>query len=160
VVLPHNQHIMKNYPLKKIFTFVLLLVFVTGVYGQATSKPSVFQNQPNEITMNNAVLDALFAQGVNTPVHIALTNNFILTGTLTNIIEPASNQKSLIIKISNFNNLVFSISKISDIHTPQKYVGRLLNAQQYADYYELVQENGIYKLKKQQTEQILVPCKQ
>jgi hypothetical protein len=149
---------MKNYPLKKT-TFILFLLALAGfANAQATTKPQAFQNYPTEIGCNSAILDALFTQTENTPVNLTFANNFTITGTLTGI-DKSTTVKTLIIKVSNFSNMLFSISRVSDIHTPEKYVGRLMNAQAYADYYELVLDNGQYKLKKQLTDNVLTPCK-
>jgi hypothetical protein len=160
VALPHNPLKMKYHPLKKITLLVLCSAFSFLVHAQNANKPTIFQNYPSEIGCSTTQLDALFTQAENTPVLLTLTNGFTIIGTLSSVIAKSPNVKSLIVKVSNFSNIVFSVSKISDIYTPEKYVGRLMNAQQYADYYELMQDNGIYKLKKQLSENVFAPCKQ
>jgi hypothetical protein len=144
--------------LKKLFSIVVV-VFLASTATAQNAKTTIFTNQPNEISCTAAQLDAVFNQPVSSDIRLTLTPNFSLLGKVQSSIEKQANLKSVIIRLSNFPDVIFSISKISDQYTTERYVGRLMSSK-YSDAYELIlQENGTYTFSKKITDHIIQPCK-
>jgi hypothetical protein len=144
--------------LKKLFPITVAIFLANNATAQNT-KTAIFANQPNEISCTAAQLDAVFNQTVNSDISLTLTPNFVLLGKVQSSLEKQANLKSVIIRLSNFPDVIFSISKISDQYTSERYVGRLMS-NKYSDAYELfLQENGSYIFSKKITDHIIQPCK-
>jgi hypothetical protein len=144
--------------LKKLFPITVAIFLANNATAQNT-KTAIFANQPNEISCTAAQLDAVFNQTVNSDISLTLTPNFVLLGKVQSSLEKQANLKSVIIRLSNFPDVIFSISKISDQYTSERYVARLMS-NKYSDAYELfLQENGSYIFSKKITDHIIQPCK-
>lgn len=144
--------------LKKLFP-ITVAAFLANAATAQNAKPSIFANQPNEISCTTAQLDAVFNQAVNSNINLPLTPDFVLLGKVQSSIEKQVNLKSVIIRLTNFSDVIFSISKISDQYTSERYVGRLISSK-YSDAYELLlQEKGTYTFSKKITDHIIQPCK-
>ncbi len=144
--------------LKKLLPITFAVALSQNAAAQNT-KTAIFANQPNEISCTAAQLDAIFNQAVNSNISLNLSPSFVLLGKVQSSIEKQANLKSVIIRLTNFPDVIFSISKISDQYTSERYVGRLMS-NKYSDAYELfLQENGSYTFSKKVTEHIIQPCK-
>jgi hypothetical protein len=150
---------MKNPISYLLVSLFMILSSNTGVYAQATAtKPSLFDNQPNEVEVSAATLANIINAAEGTPVTVSLTNTFFLNGLVVSNVQKYSNLKTVIVKLLNYPDVTLSISKMSDIHTPEKYVGRIIGLK-FSDSYELHLNNNIYTLKKQKTDNLVQPCK-
>jgi hypothetical protein len=149
---------MKNRIYAMAFSMLFVLTGSSSLQAQnGTGKPKVFESLPEEIICNTQSFDALFLLPENSPVQTALANNFTITGTLTAVTQKYNNLRTLIIRLTNYPDVLLSLSRISDTNLPEHYVGRLISSR-YSDGFEIHLENNVYKLKKIITDQVIQPC--
>ena len=158
---------MKKLKVMKTINKILMIVFVSVVAlitsklqaQNTTNKPNAFDNYAAELTANQATMEQLFTMQKGTAVNMPIATNLMLVGSVASNVQVYNNLQTVIVRLTNFPNVVLSISKLSDKYTPEKYVGRLLSSN-YADAFEVEQLGNSYILKKQITAQIIQPCKQ
>ena len=151
---------MKN-PIIIILTSLLTFCSViTFAQTTSTARPYLFNNYPDVIKCTAAQLSAFFtaAQGQN--VNVSFNNNLTLTGTVKRSFIKYNNLQTVIVKLSGFNNILFSVSKRTDQYDNIIYAGHLFD-NAYADGYEIKktgQEN--YQFTKISMDKILPTCNQ
>jgi hypothetical protein len=151
---------MKNLVFKSIAIFIISLSLYSNAKAQSvTFKTAAFENYANEIVCDVNALNQLFTKSTGETVQLNLGANLSIIGTVKSAIQKQTNLKTMVVALSNFPNVVFSISKLSDIYTPEKYVGRLMGST-YNDLFELVLTDGVYTLKKHQYNNVIMPCHQ
>jgi uncharacterized protein YdeI (BOF family) len=84
----------------------------------------------------------------------------LFNGTVTGNTVKYSNLQSVTIKLPEFDNLIFSISKITNDDKTVTYVGRIIN-KKYADGYELKKDaSNNYQFVKFETDKLIPECSQ
>ncbi len=143
-----------------MFCLVLLsLTAVTGFAQQAkVVKPTLFSKLPGTINCTAAELSKYFAVAQGQSTKLSLGNTFKANGLVASNLVKYKNLQSLAIKLPEFNNAVFSLSKRIDEKNNAIYTGRIIN-QLNADAYELKRVEGDkYQLVKINLETILPDC--
>lgn len=141
---------------------VLLTLFAATSYSQnrQAGKPLLFADFPTTIHCTEAQLSSFFTASKGQKINVSLANNFSLSGPVTSNLVKYSNLQTIIIKLSDFKNSLFSLSKQTDQANQINYVGRIINPL-YADGFELKRTpDGNYQLIKIDVEKILVNCNQ
>jgi len=138
---------------KTVMLFGLLLC-MAGAKAQSSQAPHLFDAFPNTISCNIIELERIFSIPEGTNVQIVLSTNFIYRGSILNSIQRYSNLKSVLIKSSNFDAAMFSISRRVNDDNTITYVGRILN-KNYADGYELIKQGNSFILNKIELKEIL-----
>ena len=142
-------------------TGLFSLFFLIGIaQGPTNNKPLLFSKFPETINCTSTQLNGFFegVQGQN--IKVSFNNTLILAGNVKSNIVKYSNLQTVMIKLSAFNNILFTLSKRSDGHENITYVGHLFD-NAFADGYELKQIDKLnYKLIKISTEKILPTCNQ
>lgn len=140
---------------------LLNLVAVNGkAQNIAGSRPALFASFPSSIDISAVNLDNIFAIAEKQNVNVSLANGFVLSGPVTSKLAKYSNLQTMVIRLLNFSNTLFSLSKQTDQNNNSVFVGRILNPL-YADGFELQQKpDGNYQLIKTDTEKIFVTCNQ
>jgi hypothetical protein len=151
---------MKNIVYKTLAILIVSITLVNSTKAQnVTFKTNAFDNYANEIVCNVNGLNELFTKSAGETIQINLGNNFTVVGTVKSSVQKYVNLKTMIVALTNFPNMIFSISKLSDSYTAEKYVGRIIGST-YNDLYELMLINGEYKLQKQQYANVVMSCPQ
>lgn len=133
--------------------FVMLFT-MAGAEAQSTQAPHLFDAYSNSISCNSAELERIFSIAEGTQVQLALGTNFLFKGSVLNSIQRFPKLKSVLIKSSNFDAAMLSISKRVNADNSITYIGRILS-ETYADGYELVKQESNYILNKIKQKEIL-----
>lgn len=142
--------------MKTLYTTILALAIILTTQAQST-KPAAFASYASEIPCNTTSLDQLMAQPSGTTVQVAIANGLTLIGNVIANVQKYDNLKTVIVELTNFPGVQLSVSKLSDVYTPEKYVGRMLgNA--YNDAYEIITTSNGYKLVKVEQQHVIQPC--
>lgn len=152
-----------KYLLTKITCAVLLtLIAVTGYTQQNTRpvKPAMFSKQPSTINCTALELSKFFAVAQGENASLSFDNTFKTKGVVASNLVKYKNLQSLAIKLPEFNNAMFSLSKRIDENNNVVYTGRIIN-QLSADAYILKRvDANKYQLIKTDLETILPTCAQ
>lgn len=148
---------MKHPTLKWFFTIVTVAALQASYAQKTDPKQSAFSLQPQEVIITTSTLQNVINLKSGSPVNINLTNSFVLIGTVASSLQKYDNLKSLIIKLTNYPDMVFNISAITEPNKEIRYVGRIIGSK-YTDAYEIEYSNNTYKLKKQITEHLIQTC--
>lgn len=141
---------------------VLLVIFTASVSAQSAASPKkyLFSSYPAVIDLTETQLSNLFIGEKGPSTTLALGGNFSLEGPIVSNTTKFNCLHTLVIKLTAFNNILFSITKRKTEENSFVYVGHIFN-NIYADGYELVKNNGnAYQLIKIETEKILPACSQ
>lgn len=149
--------------MKQLFTtirVVLLLLLAANGFSQTNNRNLLFSNYPGIINCTDAQLANFFTGEQGQTVSVAFDSQFTLQGTITSKIKNYSNLQTVVVKLSAFNNISFSISKRIDENNQAVYRGHLVN-KAYTDGYELSKSTtGNYEFVKVETEKLLPTCSQ
>lgn len=145
-------------------TLGILLLLLTAATGysqnQRSGKPLIFSKLPVTINCSEAQLSSFFTAAKGAKVNVTLANNFSLAGPVVSNQVKYSNLQTIVIRLSSFNDALFSLSKQTDKNNKVTYVGKIMSPS-YADGFELKQKtDGTYELNKIDLEKILVNCSQ
>ncbi|MBL0145547.1 MAG: hypothetical protein IPP48_07100 [Chitinophagaceae bacterium] len=147
----------------KAFPLMMLSIFITITsFSQSgpAAKPTLFNNFPASIACNEPELERIFSITEGQQIAVVFQNGFTVNGTVTTNIVRYSNLQSVVIKSPQFDNAVFSISKVTNTDRSITYTGRIIN-QNYFDGYELKKDaSGNYTLSKIETDKTLHTCNQ
>jgi hypothetical protein len=149
---------MKNCTL--IVGICLCVLSSIQMQAQKTSSAKVylFKNYPSVINCTEAQLAGLFEYGSNAEVNLTLTNDFTLKGPVKWWAKKYSNLQTISLKLTNFQNIVFAVSRRYDAADNFTYVGHLYSSE-FADGYELKKTGSTsYQFVKIATDRILQLC--
>jgi len=141
---------------------VLLSLYAVTSFAQnnLANKPSLFSQYPDIIICTPAQLNSFFETEQGQNVRVSFNNNLTLAGNVKSKLSKYSNLQTVVIKLSAFNNILFSLSKRTDQHEIVTYVGHLFD-NAYADGYDLKKaDNGNYQFTKISMAKILPDCNQ
>jgi hypothetical protein len=137
-----------------------LLAFNTQSQNLHSGRPALFSSLPATLDCTAAQLAGLFSAPVNETVQIQFENKVSLSGLVSGNHVKYSNLQTIIIRLTGYNNSLFSLSRQTDRNNNVNFVGRVLNPL-YADGFQLIRKaNGDYQLKKIDTDKIIVNCSQ
>ncbi|UEG50329.1 hypothetical protein LK994_02420 [Ferruginibacter lapsinanis] len=153
---------MKHLLTKITCAVLLTLIAVTG-YTQQNVRPvkqALFTKQPSTINCTADELSKFFAVAQGADATVSFSNTFKTKGIVAGNTVKYKNLQSLAIKLPEFNNAIFSLSKRIDKNNNVVYTGRIIN-QANADAYLLKQiDANKYQLIKTDLETILPTCAQ
>jgi len=143
---------------------IALLLIITSIGAQAqtstVTKPAVFNNFPAKINCSATELNRAFATTLNQSINLSFSDNFSFKGEVVSNIQRYDNLQTAVIKSSDFSDMVFMVSKITNKDKSITYVGRMMN-KRYSDGYELKKDaQNNYQLIKIETDKILQVCSQ
>lgn len=103
-------------------------------------------------------LDKIFNSTQGQQVSVAFADNFTFSGNVTVNMLKRSDLQTTIITSPDYNNTIFSISRLMDKEGNLSYVGRIIN-KNYFDGYELMKNpSGNYQLTKIETDRVMPIC--
>lgn len=141
--------------------FALLCLFTTlnSTAQKATDpKPFLFKNYPAVIDCTEAQLAGFFAKGNDVEVSVSLSGDLTLKGPVKWWAKQYSYLQTVSVKLTNFSNILFSVTRRYDSNNNFIYVGHLMSPD-FADGYELKRSgDNNYRLVKVATEEILQIC--
>jgi hypothetical protein len=136
---------------------VLLCLIVSGSHAQQKQKKFLFKDYPSVINISEAQLEKLFVPGTSEDVGVE-AKQIKLNGPVTTRINKYKNLQTVVLRLTGFGNVLFSVSKRQEPGNTTVYSGRILNTA-YADGYELRKNtDNTYSLEKFETEKIFTPC--
>lgn len=142
------------YPMKNLKTGILCLLFVIScIFANAQSlpvrepdlnKPSLFLQLPERMNINIANLENMLQNEMGRQVSFTLAANFTFEGTVSSVASKYENTvNSIVIRSTNLQGAVLTLSKISRGGGTSYFVGRIISFQ-HGDGYEINFENGQY----------------
>jgi hypothetical protein len=136
----------------------MLASFSTQAQKKSSAKPSLFKDYPAVINCTEAQLASLFTFDNNVEVTIMFPNGLTLKGPVKWWAKKYSSLQTVSIKLTEFNNILFSVTRRYDAANNFVYVAHLFNTE-YADGYELQHKEGSnYQLVKMDTDKIIQIC--
>ncbi len=124
------------------------------------AKPYLFSQYPKAINCTASQLNSFFSSRQGEKVNVSFDNTINLGGNIISNISKYSNLQTVVVKLSQFNNISFTLSKIIDEDNQLVYAGHLFNPA-YADGYELKKmDRENYQFIKIEMEKILPTCNQ
>jgi hypothetical protein len=139
---------------------MLLFIITAAAQNSAGSKPSLFSNFPDKINCTNAEFEKAFSGTVNGEVSLLFSSNFLFNGVVISNVTKYTNMQSVTVKLKDFADAIFTVTKITMPGGAAEYRGRIVNIK-YADGYELRKDAlGSYQLIKFETDKMLQDCKQ
>lgn len=148
---------MKTAIFKRMVVALSVLICLQGLAQKKPPKPNAFDNYGKELVCFNSALDRIMNSETGALIETDLANNFKITGTVISNVQKYGNLKTVLVRLTNFPNLVLSLSKLSDKNTKEHYAGRIISSD-FNDAYEIVLENGAYKMKKKMVEEVIPIC--
>lgn len=149
---------MKHCTLILCVSLCLFTSLSTQAQRIASKKVYLFKNYPSVINCTEAQLAGLFNYGNNEEVSLSLENNFTLKGPVKWWAKKYSNLQTVSLKLIEFQNILFSVSRRYDAADNFTYVGHLYSTD-FADGYELKKVGGTsYQFVKIETDRILQLC--
>jgi hypothetical protein len=137
-----------------------LFTVTTNAQSSTGLKPKIFASFPATVLCSEQELSKAFSTAVDQNISLSFSNNLLLNGTVTGNIVKYSNLQSVTIKLPEFDNVIFSISKITNGDKSITYVGRIIN-KKYADGYELKKDaSNTYQFVKFETDKLIPDCSQ
>ena len=128
---------------------LFLCIFLTLLYSKTDAQVRfLFNKYADSIEISEEELEYLFDQKPKASIEIMLEDDFNIKGIVLSSLQKYENMKSMIIHCSNFDDAIFSLSKITDEEDEYIFKGRILHSD-YDDGYELqMNEDGLYFLRK------------
>lgn len=136
----------------------LLASTSTKSQKRSSAKPSLFKEYPAVISCTEQQLASLFNYNNDTEVTLLLPDGLTLKGPVRWWAKKHSNLQAVSVKLTDFGNTLFSVSRRYDANNNFIYVAHLFNPD-YADGYELKRKEGSnYQLVKMETDKIIQIC--
>jgi len=152
---------MKHLLTKCICAVLFTLITATGftqIQNAHKVKPALFAKLPGTIKCTAAELNKFFAVAQGQSANVAFDNTLKTNGVITSNLAKFKNLQSLAIKLPEYNNAIFALSKINDENNNIIYSGRIIN-QMNSDAYELKKISADqYQLVKINLDDILQDC--
>ncbi len=137
---------------------LLMLCLTTASSFSQTVKKKVYAAYPDVIEFNSDELRNAFNKTAGANVSLYFSNELIISGTVINNTWKYDNLQSLIIKVPDFADAIFHISKQVDQQKNITYVGRIFSPDA-SDGYEIKQDmSGSYRLNKISVENLRPTC--
>ena len=150
---------MKRYATYAL-SVLLSFIMTTGFSQNNNPKPKQFSNFPETIDCSEQELSQVFNAAPGQNISLAFSNNFTFAGSVTSNLVKYANLQSAVIVSPDYNNTIFSVSKITNGDGSVSYIGRIIN-KNYFDGFELKKNtSGIYQLKKIETDRVIQDCMQ
>ena len=149
-------------------TLMVLLVLTTVTSfaqehssGRTTPvKPSLFNKFPDAIACSTEQLNGFFDRYEGDSINVSFGNTLMLEGAVKSHISRYGKLQTVVVKLSRFNNILFTLSKTTDQENQVAYAGHLFD-QAYADGYELKKiSREKYQFVKIEMAKILPACNQ
>ena len=144
----------------QILCVVLCMFIIINCSAQKTSstKTFLFKNYPSIINCTEAQLAGLFTYGNEVEVSLSLPGDLTLKGPVKWWAKKYSNLQTISVKLTDFHNILFSVTRRYDAASNFIYVGHLYGTD-FADGYELKKTTGTnYQFVKIETDRILQLC--
>ncbi len=136
----------------------LLTSLSTAAQKKSSAKPYLFKDYPTVINCTESQLASLFTYDNNVEVTLLLPNGLELKGPVRWWAKRYSNLQAISLKLTDFDNTLFSVSRRYDASNNFIYAAHLFHPD-YADGYELVRKDGNnYQLVKMETDKIIQIC--
>lgn len=124
------------------------------------AKPSLFTKFPDVINCSAGQLNSFFNSRQGDDIAVCFNSSLTLDGNIKSSFSKYSNLQTVVVKLPQFHNILFTISRIVDEDRQIVYTGHLFDTA-YADGYELKNKGGgNYQLVKIDMEKMLPTCNQ
>ena len=120
-----------------------------------TDKSSLFSTLPAKSVCNRLELEKIIQLPVSARVSLPLDNNLVLSGEVTEKVEPAAGIKNVNIRLSNFGNALFHVTFHQQPDNTYKITGRILHPGN-GEAVVITEENGKYYFTKHKMEFFMV----
>jgi hypothetical protein len=138
--------------------FVLTLLFYCGIASAQKNipinepdqnKPKLFTNLPDRIPVDISNLENLMKVETGKEVSLKSRDNNLqgFSGKVASIVNKYNNINSVVIRCSNFNGAILTLSSSTKSDGTVKFTGRIISFG-HGDLYELQNENNQYILVK------------
>jgi hypothetical protein len=145
-------------PSKPLLMLLLCLSTAAGYAQQTTpSRTTLFARFPQKIEVATDVFKNAFTATEGSNVSLSLGAGLVFNGIVLSNERKYGNLQNIVIRSAEYNNSLFSISKITNADNSISYVGRILN-NNAADGYEIKKAADSYSLQKFETGRILQDC--
>jgi len=134
--------------------FSLLFNFSANAQQQSNKESLLFAQAPDRVNCNPAILDQVFRVKNSSRVTLNISEQLSLTGEVTEQIAVSNDTQIINIRCSNYNNALFTLTRIREANQPERFIGRIIHPKSN-DAYVLVNENGGYQFKKQTLSQMM-----
>jgi hypothetical protein len=114
------------------------------------NKPNLFANLPGYIPVSIDAISSALNSPVGATVSITLSNElrFVIEGQVVSAVSKYENtMQSVVIRSTNFNGAVFTLTRTYAQDGSRKYTGRIVSLQ-HGDLYELQSRDGQFVLVK------------
>jgi hypothetical protein len=118
-------------------------------------KPLLFTDLPEQSGINRLVIEKIFAGAASGNVKIPIDNNRTIEGVLLEKITRNANLTTVNIKLPQYHEALFTISRITVLGQPVVFTGRIIHIN-YGDVLQLKQENERLFLLKEKQSALLV----
>jgi hypothetical protein len=151
---------MKNH-ITILCLVLFTLITVNGLaQSNRSSKVPLFETLPKIINCTTADLNQFFTVAKGQTVKSGISNQLNFNGSVINSTKQFSNLHSMAIKLPDFKDAVFSISKRMDENNKPVFIGHIIS-QNSTDGYELKKTGeDTYQFVKINMEDILPTCAQ
>jgi hypothetical protein len=124
------------------------------LHQQLPDKPSLFAALPDKIECSRSELESLFSISPSQKLSIRVNHSFQFDGVLLEKFERSSHLTSLNIRLKNYPDALFNISRIED-NDGVSYTGRIVSPK-HSDVLILKKEKDRYFFIKEQQRFLLV----
>jgi len=121
---------------------------------QSADKPSLFSSLPEKFECSFTQLEKLFSISPPQRISLKLNSAFEIDGILAEKFERSSHFTSINIKLSNYADALFNLSRTED-KSGVSYTGRIVSIK-HSDALVLKRENGKYFFVKEQQKFLMV----
>ena len=118
-------------------------------------KPLLFSRLPERTVITSPLLDQLFRNEPSQHVRIPLGTSSYIEGIITDKTVRNPTVTSLTIQCTNYDGALLTLSRITGVHAPDTYIGRVVNIR-YGDVLLLTKQNDQYLLTKQKQSLVVV----
>lgn len=146
--------------MKKLTLLVLVSLLTINLLGQKSSltKPLLFSNTPESIIIADSDLDYFFNKPSGETIQIDWEGKFKSAGKVQHYETKNSALQIIGIRLSQFENVMFSLSKRIDKDNAVHFTGRIISPY-FSDGYVLEKnDEKSHRLIKLQTENIMPTC--
>ncbi|WP_336515343.1 hypothetical protein [Pollutibacter soli] len=133
----------------KSYKVLLLCLVFTGLQKIAAAQEKLlFSEYADSIEITEDELISIFELKPKATADLKIAEDFHLNTIVLSSLQKYENMRSMILHCRNFEDAIFSLSKITDEENQSVFKGRILHSE-YDDGYELrINEDGLYYLRK------------
>jgi len=145
-----------RYPI--VLAMLCILASFSSHAQKKAAKNSLFKSYPSVINCTEAQLAGLFVPGNESEASLSLDGGLDLKGPVKWWAKKYTNLQTISVKLTEFHNILFSLSRRYDAANNFTYVGHLYSTD-FADGYELKKTGAnSYQFVKIETDRILQLC--